>query len=169
MYFDGTGDYLRGVDVPMFNFQASDFTIEAWIYITATPSGTQVIYSRENATTNGIIFTINSSASVGIGLSSDGVSYQLVLYGGTLTTNAWNYISVVRSGSGTNNIKIYVAGSQVAQNTFASSIYSPSGAIPVVGARNTNGDLPFLGYINDLRITRYARTITTPTAAFPTL
>jgi len=165
--FDGTGDWLRLRDTDLFNPQTSDFTIEAWVYVTSLAS-TAAIYARESTTEGGTLFLINSSGTLGINLATSGSTYGLVLTGGSVSTNAWTYVAAVRSGSGTNNIKLYINGSQVNQGTFGGSVYNPSSATPIVGARNTNGDLPFTGYIDDFRFTRYARTITaSPTAPFP--
>jgi hypothetical protein len=174
MKFDGSGDFIRMVDAPVFDFGSSDFTIEAWIYTAA--SGTLVIYSRETTSLNGILFSV-SSGSLTIQLASTGSSYSLNLVGGSVSLSTWTYVALTRSGSGTNNIKLYqgtTPGAAISapsnQGTFSGSIYTSSGHVPIVGARNTNGDLPFNGYIQDLRITKgVARTITaSPSAAFPT-
>jgi hypothetical protein len=173
MKFDGTGDFIRMVDAPVFDFGSSDFTIEAWIY---TASSNQVIYSRENSSLDGILFQVAAGLTLGANLSSNGSVYQLILTGGSVAASTWTYVAMTRIGSGTNNIKLFIgatpggSATQVAQGTFASAIYTTSGFTPLVGARNTNGDLPFNGYIQDFRITRgVGRTISTvPSAAFPT-
>jgi hypothetical protein len=161
------------VDAPVFDFGSSDFTIEAWIY---TASSNQVIYSRENSSLDGILFQVAAGLTLGANLSSNGSVYQLILTGGSVAASTWTYVAMTRIGSGTNNIKLFIgatpggSATQVAQGTFASAIYTTSGFTPLVGARNTNGDLPFNGYIQDFRITRgVGRTISTvPSAAFPT-
>jgi len=172
--FDGTGDFLRMVDSPVFNFGSSDFTIEAWVY-TASGSG-QVIYSRETPTGDGILFQVATGLTLGTNLSSDGTTYSLILTGGSISASTWTYVAVTRVGSGTNNIKLFLgvtpggATTQVAQGTFSGAIATPSGSVPIIGARNTNAELPFNGYIQDFRITRgVGRTISTvPSASFPT-
>jgi hypothetical protein len=174
MKFDGTGDFISMVDAPVFDFGSSDFTIEAWVYTASSSS--QMIYSRETTSLNGILFQVSSGLTLGANLSSNGSAYQLILTGGTITANTWTYVAMTRIGSGTNNIKIFLgatpggSATQVAQGTFASAIYTTTGMTPVVGARNTNGSTAFNGYIQDLRITRgVGRTISTvPSASFPT-
>jgi hypothetical protein len=172
MKFDGTGDFLSMVDAPVFDFGSSDFTIEAWVY---TASSSQIIYSRETPSLDGILFQVAAGLTLGANLSSNGSVYQLILTGGTITANTWTYVAMTRIGSGTNNIKIFLgatpggSATQVAQGTFASAIYSTTGMTPIVGSRNTSGSSPFNGYIQDLRITRgVGRTISTvPSASFP--
>jgi hypothetical protein len=172
--FDGTGDFLRMVDAPVFDLGSSDFTIEAWVYTAS--SGTLSVYSRETPSSNGVLFSI-ASGSLAIQLGSSSSSYGLTLIGGAVSLSTWTYVAVTRSGSGTNNIKLYqgtTPGAAIAapsnQGTFSGSIYTTSGMVPIVGARNTNGDLPFNGYIQDFRFTRgVGRTISTvPSASFPT-
>jgi len=173
MSFNGSTDYLRLVDSPVFDFGSSDFTIEAWVYTASTNN--QIIYGRETTSLAGILFQVSSGLTVGVNLSSNGSTYSLVLTGGTISASTWTYVAVTRVGSGTNNIKLFLgttpggAATQVAQNTFSGSIYTTTGMTPIVGARNTNAIFPFSGYIQDLRITRgVGRTITTvPTASFP--
>jgi len=174
--FDGTGDFLRMVDAPVFDLGSSDFTIEAWIY---TASSAQVIYARESPVLDGILFQVASGLTLGVNLSSNGTNYTssgLILTGGSITANTWTYAAVTRVGSGTNNIKLFLgttpggSATQVAQGTFSGSIYNASTLTPIIGARNTNAELPFNGYIQDFRITRgVGRTISTvPSASFPT-
>jgi hypothetical protein len=175
--FDGTGDFLRMVDAPVFDFGSSDFTIEAWVYTASTNS--QIIYGRETPAAVGILFLVSSSLTLGVNLSSNGSNYTssgLILTGGSITASTWTYVAVTRVGSGTNNIKLFLgatpggSATQVGQGTFSGSIYTTSGMVPIVGARNTNAELPFNGYIQDFRITRgVGRTISTvPSASFPT-
>jgi hypothetical protein len=174
MKFNGSTDYLRLVDSPVFDFGSSDFTIEAWVYTASTNN--QIIYGRETTSLVGILFQVSSGLTVGVNLSSNGSAYSLVLTGGSISASTWTYVAVTRVGSGTNNIKLFLgttpggAATQVAQNTFSGSIYTTTGMTPIVGARNTNAIFPFSGYIQDLRITRgVGRTISTvPSAAFPT-
>jgi hypothetical protein len=175
--FDGTGDFLRMVDAPVFDLGSSDFTIEAWVYTASSSS--QMIYSRESPALVGILFQVSSGLTVGVNLSSNGSNYTssgLILTGGSITASTWTYVAVTRVGSGTNNIKLFLgatpggSATQVAQGTFSGSIYNASTLTPIIGARNTNGDGPFNGYIQDFRFTRgVGRTISTvPSAPFPT-
>jgi hypothetical protein len=175
--FDGTGDFLRMVDAPVFDLGSSDFTIEAWVYTAS--SGNQIIYSRESPILNGMLFQVAAGLTLGVNLSSNGSNYTssgLILTGGSITASTWTYAALTRVGSGTNNIKLFLgatpggSATQVAQGTFSGSIYNASTLTPIIGARNTNAELPFNGYIQDFRFTRgVGRTISTvPSASFPT-
>jgi hypothetical protein len=85
----------------------------------------------------------------------------------TLATGTWYYFAVVRSGSATGNLKLYLNGSVEATSGGAVTDNFNQTNILYVGADRLGGSA-LNGYLQDVRITKAARTITTPTAAFPT-
>jgi hypothetical protein len=83
--------------------------------------------------------------------------------------DTWYHVALVRSGSGTNNMKLYLDGVLESQNTNTYTV--PVNDI-VLGRTYTNLNSEYFnGYIDDLRITkgvaRYTANFTPPTAAFP--
>lgn len=88
--------------------------------------------------------------------------------GGGLTANTWQHLAAVRNG---NNVSLYINGTSVASTTYTSTLNNPASRL-VLGAQLSGaaGASYYTGYMNDIRITKgYARTITTPTSAFPLL
>jgi hypothetical protein len=87
-----------------------------------------------------------------------------------LAANAWYYFAVVRSGSGTGNLKIYLNGTADATSAGAVTDNFNQTSILYVGASRT-GTTPLNGYIDELRITkgvaRYTADFTAPQQAFP--
>jgi len=169
--FDGTGDYLVAPNNSIYALGAGDFTIEAWVYTSASAT-TQAICAKETTNTNTLLFLVSNSSGnkIGVNLSSDGSTYGLTLTGSTtLSTSSWYHVAVVRNGSSTNNIKLYVNGVQDGQGTFSGTIYNDTSSF-TVGYRQPSSNLYFNGYIDDLRITkglaRYTTTFTPPTGAF---
>jgi hypothetical protein len=162
MKFNGTTDYLYIPTSPSFGFGAQDFTIEFWFYPTnvAAAGAQNIIDVRSGNSAIPITMGING----GFPYAYNG-SFQTSSIG--VSNNVWYYLALVRSGSGTNNCKLYVNGSLGVQFTDASN-FGSSNACGI--ARNQFLSLEyFYGYVQDLRITKgIARTITTPTAAFPT-
>jgi hypothetical protein len=81
----------------------------------------------------------------------------------TLSTGQWYYLAAVKSGS---NVTLYVNGTaDVTPFAFTPN----SGTYLYVGSDASAGN-QLNAYLQDVRITRYARNITaSPTAAFPTL
>jgi hypothetical protein len=89
-----------------------------------------------------------------------------------LAATTWYYFAVVRSGSGTGNLKLYLgtSGSTTLDATSAGAVtdnFNQTNSM-YVGASRT-GTTILDGYLEEIRITKgYARTVTTvPTAAFP--
>ena len=173
MKFDGTGDYLslpasNGLDV-----NNSDFTIECWVY-PAAANNYNTIIALGNEIAGGysaIRLRLNSSAQLELYISSNGSSWAASgTTTNTLSLNTWTYLALVRSGSASGNVKLYING--VASSlalTFTGSGYA-GGRYFVGTVFSSSAAIEFWnGYIQDLRITKgVARTITTPTAAFPT-
>jgi hypothetical protein len=153
MYFDGTGDCLQFPATPNFLF-GGDFTIEGW-------------FNRDNGADNSI-FVMNTSGANYFAINVNSAGYNIYLNGSgpafspsvTLSNNTWYYFALVRSGS---TVTLYHNGSSVG-TTSNSSVLGSSSVVAYVGG--INGGLK--AYVDDLRITKYARTITaSPTAAFP--
>jgi hypothetical protein len=158
---DGTGDWLTLVDGPQLQLGTSDFTIDGWLYLTATGAAYGII-SKGTATTG---WSVNVTSGNKLQFSYTASN----LTGATsLAATTWYYFAVVRSGSATGNLKIYLNGTADATSGGAVTDNFNQTNILYVGASRT-GLTPLNGYLQDVRITKgFARTITTPTAAFPT-
>jgi hypothetical protein len=166
-YFDGTGDYLSiSRNSAFFPVANTDFTIEAWVYLTATPGATnaQIIGAGEYGTDADWVLNINSSLTVGMYIQSSNITYT----GGTVTLNTWTHIAVSRSGTSSNNLKVFVNG--------VGTSYSLNNTLVGVGNRaltigaDQNGDESNLtGYISNVRIVNgtavYTGNFTPPSSA----
>jgi hypothetical protein len=158
MYFDGTGDYLAVPTGPQLYFGTSDFTVEAWIYPTGG-SGNRAIFS--GGAVNAFAFYINSTGKIAVAKS--GV-VEIIASTTTISTSTFTHVAATRSG---NTFRIFVNGTLEA--TVTSSQDFTSFSDNRVGFEA--GSSAYLGYIDDLRITkgvaRYTTTFTPPTQAFP--
>jgi len=165
--FDGTGDYLRVPDSPLFSMGSGNFTIDGWVYRSGS-GAVQIICCQGGNTgsSTSFGFRINSSNQLS-GFVYSGTTIYITNSTATVSANQWVYVAMVRDG---NTITLYINGS--ADGTVSVTGVSVNDSAQPLGIGtygDTVGDY-FNGYIQDLRITRgYARTITTPTAAFPTL
>ena len=167
MYFDGTGDYITIPNSPIVNL-SGDFTIEAWVYRVTTGANTNIIcVGSFGAAANGFTFYISSTNYLAIYGNN-----AVIAIGATTTipANTWTYVAAVRSGTATNNLKLYVNGTLEVQTTNNTSFVGVAGNGMCIGADYSGSAFTATAscYIDELRLTRYARTITTPTAAFPT-
>lgn len=163
LYFSGAaGNYLLRKYNDLGTTFAGDFTVEAWVYPTATRVQCVVDTRTTDASSTGFFFGLNASN-------------QAMLYhnaaatqGGTVSLNTWTHIALVRSGS---TWTVYVSGVSVGTLTRAVVLNDTNlqiGASTTVTSSSTNY---FSGYIDDLRITKgYARYTTTftPPVSLPT-
>ncbi len=166
MYFDGTGDWLQLPNSQFYNFGTGDFTIECWLYPTASGVGT-IIAKRSGSNTAWLQLYYDSTNKIGVVVSFNGTTWGINSLGSTtVSLNTWTHVALVRNGS---SFKTYINGTADISATDTGSINFPSDAV-TIGAGATSGIQTLTGYIDDLRITRYARytgNFTPPTAAFP--
>jgi hypothetical protein len=177
MYFDGTGDYLSMPNNDLVRLGGGDFTIEFWANTTSFGAQTYTpicgIWDTNVPTA--------SIASYYVSLNAYNTTYKLgfsyfvssatdVAFGtATNSTGSWDHYAVVRSGNllyGFKNGTLLNSGGTAITGTIANAA---STDFRIGGIKNGN---VYNGYIQDLRITKYARytaNFTAPTAAFPTL
>jgi hypothetical protein len=161
MSFDGTGDWLTSPDTPNLQLGTGNFTIEGWIYLNAVGSARSFV--SKGAATTGWSLGANSLNQVVFNHSSSAITST-----GTLLVSTWYFVTVVREGTGTNQTKIYINGTNDGTGTVATDFNQTN--ILYVGADRVGGSA-LNGYIDDLRITkgvaRYLANFTPPTQAFP--
>jgi hypothetical protein len=159
MLFDGSGDWLTAIDNPQLQLGTGDFTIDGWVYLS----------------TNGIVYGLVSKGTATTGWSVNVTTLNKLQFSYTtsnltgttsLATGTWYYFAVVRSGSATGNLKVYLNGSVDATSGGAVTDNFNQTSILYVGADRI-GTSSLNGYLQDVRITKAARTITLPTQSFP--
>jgi hypothetical protein len=159
MAFDGTGDWLLMPDSPNLQLGTGDFTIDGFVYLNAAGVAYGII-SKGAASTG---WSVNVTSGNKLQFSYTATA----LTGATsLAASTWYYFAVVRSGSATGNLKVYLDGSVDATSGGAVTDNFNQTNVMYIGASRT-GTTALNGYLDEVRVTKYARTITTPTAAFP--
>jgi hypothetical protein len=163
--FDGTGDWLLMANTPDQQLGTGNFTIEFWVYLASGDTGSARGLVAKGTSTTGWLVSLDSSEKVVFTYTTSTITSS-----GAITTNAWNHIAVVRSGTGSNQTKIYIGGTNDGTGTVSTDFNQTS--VMYVGANRTGGD-PMKGYIDDLRITkgvaRYTANFTVPGKAFSNL
>jgi len=167
MYFDGTGDYLfarnnRGSTINGIE----NFTIEAWIYPTEA-TNFHAIYCTGHPIQ---MYIVNNSVSFYASSANSG-GYEVNNLQGpsnSISANTWVHVAVVRNGT---TFTAYVNGVGGTPQTSSVSIAFPNNESMAIGTYPLSVlSYPWIGYIDDLRITkgyaRYTTTFTPPTAAF---
>jgi len=168
MYFDGSGDRIQ-LPQTSLNLSNADFTVEAWVYTTATSQQTIVgslVYSNG---TGSWLLTVNyNSNKVRFFMRHGGGTVQDAQFeAGTFPTNAWTHVAVTRDGS---NIRAFINGTQAGTTNTALGTNAIDNALTnyYIGD-NQDGNTYWNGYISDLRVTkglaRYTSNFTPPTAA----
>ena len=174
IYFDGSSGGISTPANPVaLQLGSNNFTVEAWVYLTALPSSVEsVLFGVEGTVAYGNLFAINTSGILIINLSSNGSSYNL--YNGSafntaLKLNTWYHIAWVRNGA---TLYAFVNGVQetTTYSLSTTALYYTSAMIASVGLRPTNTSYYFPGYVSNLRVTNgqaiYVTNFTPPTAPF---
>jgi hypothetical protein len=152
-----------------WNFGNGQFTVEAWVRPTSTPSGLRAIMAHwANASPIEWWFGWNGNALI-LYYSTDGSNALGPISGAyTPTINVWVHVAVDRDAS--NTVRIYAGGTVLVTTTVAAAFYSTTGTNLYIGDDGSVGRA-FAGQIDDLRITkgvaRYAGAFTPPIAPFP--
>ena len=168
LYFGGTSDFLQTSSSAFDLSTSSAYTIEFWMY-SSSPSG----HIYQNYTTTGAnaygqdIAVGATSVTFGEYNGSTSGTFQFSITA-SITPNAWNHVAVVKNGTGTNNITIYVNGVAAVSGTLASNVV-PGNGTTQIACRNFNGYKDFYtGYLSNFRVVKgtalYTTAFTPPTA-----
>jgi Concanavalin A-like lectin/glucanases superfamily len=151
-YFNGTTDYITVQNTGSLNFSSGNFTIEAWIYLTSAATSRGIItkdwtsgitYMTWGLYINGsgyLVFTIGSGTSSSSG-AQDFASSTVP------STNTWNHISVVKSGT---TITLYLNGINIYSATQTGTIGGSTNNIRIGADNNPSSYFP--GYISNVRV-----------------
>jgi hypothetical protein len=174
--FDGTGDYLY---IPQSNnpqnlnweLYKGDFTIEFWFRANSV-TGIQGIIAKFNGNASArtdiqYLITLNGS-SLNCNLYQSTTNNDIT-FTSSISTNTWYHVALVRSGT---SVYAYLDGTRNATIRTITGDLNSGTTWPLQIGRYTeaSANSDFNGYIDELRITKFARysgsTITVPTAAF---
>jgi len=162
--FDGTGDYLVLPDDSTLSMGTGDFTVEFWSYCTGT--GYRIILDNNwNSTTNSWQIYINGEDTEILHANGASSSIGVGTAGNAVPNNQWTHLAFVKSGT---TVKIYVNGTSTASGTM--NVTFGRDSTNYIGIE-AGSSYPFVGYIDDLRITkgvaRYTSNFTPPSAELP--
>ena len=153
MYTSGNSDYLSIPNSDEFNFGNGNFTIEAWIYHTGTSSYQTIATCTNTAHSTYWQFRyFGGSGNFDFWVTGDtnGVTFNP---GSQLTVNTWNHLAISRNGSSWYG---FLNGTQVgATQTNTFTMTDVDDALEI-GGPGWLGQ-PFIGYIDEFRISNSAR------------
>lgn len=139
IYFSGA-EQISAPTSANYN-QVGDFTMEAWVYPTISQGAEAFIIGEETA--NKLKLVIATLTPTVINPTVGTVITSSVV----LTVKNWYHLAVVRSGTGTNNVKLYVNGALAGQTTFTTD--ANSATTFNIGGRAAA--TYFTGYISNAR------------------
>ena len=171
-YFDGSGDGLNaGTSAVFLPVANADFTFEAWVYLTATPTYAQIMGVHQWATSSDWIVYVGSDLVPDLWIQAANSGAGVTYAGSTaINLNEWTHIAWSRSGTGSNNMKLFINGVQDAQYTYTGTTVG-TGTTGLTLGSDGGFDQAFLtGYISNPRIINgtglYTSAFTPPTAPF---
>ena len=175
--FNGTTQSLSIPASANYSF-TGDFTIEFWMYALSIPanSGPLSFFPSLNGsfvagewdfqlTPAGFLFQYATSTTTTSPVQASNM--------GALSTNTWYHVAVVRIGSASNNLKIYINGALgSAGASSGTTTIGNSAAAGRIGARAQSPAANFFnGYISNVRIVKgvgvYTGIFTPPTSPLP--
>jgi hypothetical protein len=151
-YFDGSGDYLTVPNNAALQLGSSDFTIGAWVYVTATSGSAQTLIAKGTGSGNqaSYVIQLNSSGTWVYNISNNGATWSYAdVPIGTNTLNTWQYIALVRSGS---TFTPYLNGVAGTVTTSSLTLFAGT-AVLSLGSDDTGGNR-LTGYISDARVVK---------------
>jgi hypothetical protein len=157
-YFDGSS-YLSTTAA---SISGADFTIEAWVYLTATSNSGHLFSFGTNEPNRFSIYRDNANNKWSLAVVNGG-SYTITAATNTAIANTWNHVAFVRSGT-TNYL--YVNGVREASNTASLNSGTARYMAGNFGISTDN----IYGYVSNFRVSTSAlytgTTYTVPTAPF---
>ena len=165
---DGTGDKLIAPYQPWMNFGTGDFTVEMWInFNTALGSLNEhsgiYVYRSAGAEATSCNIRTRTAPGIGVQLGNTDSTFNWDPSPGT-----WYHLAIVRS-SGT--LTMYVNGISNSSATNTGNVAYESGYFLTVGGNPSVSTLNINAYIDDLRVSKFARytsNFDAPTSPFPT-
>jgi hypothetical protein len=156
-YFNGSS-FIRNTNINAFDFSSSSthFTIEAWVYSLETGSTTRgIIAARGTAVTEGWCLYINGSTKkLSFGGVIVGSAYQdTAISNVIIPSNTWTHVAFVKDATGYTGYVNGLSGVRIANANGLSYVSSRSMIIGAVGY-TSSAELPFNGYISNLRIVK---------------
>jgi hypothetical protein len=146
-YFDGTGDYLTVPSNSAFAFGTGEYTVEAWIYLTAYDSFESNIFGSASSA-GGFGFAVLPTGRLQVNKYGTGNIFQS--NAGLINLNTWYHIAASRTSTSANSAYLFVNGSVVTTATDAENWTVSSS--PIIGGWSNLSTYDVSGYISNLRI-----------------
>lgn len=163
-YFGGSTDYVAFTSIAAYAVGTNNYTIEVNVNFSST-AGNQRIFCIGASGTDGLVLQYTGGTGLQLFSAASGSS-TVFTYAFTPVVGTWYNFTVVRSGTGTNQVVLYLNGISVATGTSTASVGQNAA---LVGGISWNSTYTVNGYINNLRLSntvRYSSNFTPTTSPF---
>jgi hypothetical protein len=154
LYFDGTGDSIKVINLDTVTLDTSNFTIEFWVYFNNVTTQ-QTIISKgwpEQAYASYLILLENQILKVYLGTAGTSWDIANARTIGTMTAQTWTHVALTRDGS---TFKAFVNGQINSSFTFTSiGRLLNNNPRPLYIGGISSGAHSLNGYLQDVRITK---------------
>jgi hypothetical protein len=167
-YFDGSGDSISAPDNAALEFGSGDFTIEAWIYLTAYSASYSGFYSaflvaRDTSGARSYNFSVLGTASsfTGLGFTNfDGSGNANLAFSAsaTINLNTWYHVAVSRSST---TFRLFLDGTLIGTTTSAVSVLDTATPTRIGSGAYSGFEYYTAGYISNVRIVKGTAVYTT--------
>lgn len=155
-----TSDRLTFTSNASYAVGTGNFTAECFVNFSSNSKTNQWMFNYGQSGQSTLFITLQSNVlSIPVGNST------VITYSFTPVVGTWYHIAVVRSGTGTNQVALYVDGVSVATGTSSASLGQYAlgvGGIDWASDYNVNGYLSNVRYSNTARYTSNFTPATTP-------
>jgi hypothetical protein len=146
-----------------FGVGTGNFTVEFFLNLNAWSSTNQRYFIVGASGTDGIVIGRDSGANnLLVNISGTG-STNVITYAWTPNIGQWYHVALVRSGTGTNQVALYIDGVSVATGLSGASVAQNA---VIIGGLDWATGYSAQGYISNVRFSNTARTITVPTSPY---
>jgi len=153
--FDGTGDYLTVADNTALDMEASNFTMDAFVYVTSTISANITVFSKRasNAVFGGVLITCQTSNTPILRATTANASWDLVnaTSSVSLVVGQWNHIAVARSGT---SWAMWVNGVRGISVTASGTVSNNAAAFGIGANADGSEALQAGSYISNARVVK---------------
>jgi len=150
--FDGSGDRLAVQPYssnPSLTFVSGDFTVECWVYINSLAANAPIVCFGDDGASTGLLFYVTTAGRIAIFGNNTSLATGTTQ---TVTTGSWFHLAMSRRGT---SLRLFVNGINDGTATNSTSFSSSL----LIGAEIFSSSIAsqLNGYMNALRITRFAR------------
>ena len=161
--FDGTTDDINVPSHSDITFGTGVFTIDCFVYFNSFDDTYPTIMSKYTNSISWILRAKNTGKIVWYTTNGGGTNNESST--SPILLKKWHHIAVVREGTGSNQLKVYVDGTVAITMTDAND-YNDSNVL-CIGAQQAGGGNTINGYISNVRLVKgtalYTTNFTPPT------